>query len=240
MGKKAANAARLVGYEGAGTMEFLFSDGRFYFLEVNARVQVEHPVTEMVTGVDIVKEQIRIASGLPLSIKQEAVRMNGSAIECRINAEDPLNDFVPTPGRIKSYHSPGGTGIRVDSGVYTSYTIPPFYDPMISKLIVWGRDRNEAIMRMRRALYEYIIVGIENNIPFHKAVMENPRFIKGELGTHFIDTETTLIEDMKRIKEREKPLGERLPHLFGDKRRIAALAAVAAVTQIRGCVQRKP
>jgi pyruvate carboxylase subunit A len=239
MGKIAAKAARFVGYEGAGTMEFLFSDGRFYFLEVNARVQVEHPVTEMVTGVDIVKEQIRIASGLSLGIKQEDIRMNGSAIECRINAEDPLNDFVPTPGKIKSYHSPGGTGIRVDSGVYTSYTIPPFYDPMISKLIVWGRDRNEAITRMRRALFEYIIVGIKNNIPFHKAVMENPRFIKGELGTHFIDSETTLIEDMKRIMEREKPLEERLPHLFADKRRIAALAAVAAITQRRGYVQPK-
>jgi len=232
MGEIAANAARFVGYEGAGTMEFLFSDGRFYFLEVNARVQVEHPVTEMVTGMDIVKEQIRIASGLPLSIKQEEVRMNGSAIECRINAEDPLNDFVPTPGKIKSYHSPGGTGIRVDSGVYTSYTIPPFYDPMISKLIVWGRDRNEAITRMQRALYEYIIVGIKNNIPFHKAVMENPRFIKGEVGTRFIDRETTLIEDMKRIMGREKPLEEKLSHLFEEKRRIAAISAAAAITQM--------
>jgi pyruvate carboxylase subunit A len=232
MGEVAANAARWVGYEGAGTVEFLFSDGKFYFLEVNARVQVEHPVTEMVTGVDIVKEQIRIISGLPLSIKQKQVRMNGSAIECRINAEDPLNDFVPTPGKIKSYHSPGGTGIRVDSGVYTSYTIPPFYDPMISKLIVWGRDRNEAIARMQRALYEYVIVGIKSNIPFHKAVMENPRFVKGELGTHFIDSETTLIEDMKRMMEREKPLEEKLSHLFGEKRRIAAISAVAAITQM--------
>jgi pyruvate carboxylase subunit A len=239
MGEVAANAARWVGYEGAGTVEFLFSDGRFYFLEVNARVQVEHPVTEMVTGVDIVKEQIRITSGLPLSIKQEEVRMNGSAIECRINAEDPLNDFVPTPGKIKSYHSPGGTGIRVDSGVYTSYTIPPFYDPMISKLIVWGRDRNEAITRMRRALFEYIIVGIENNIPFHKAVMENPRFVKGELGTHFIDRETTLLEDMKRIMEREKPLEEKLSHLFEEKRRIAAIAAVVAITQMHHYTQPK-
>jgi len=232
MGEVAVNAAKWVGYEGAGTVEFLFSDGKFYFLEVNARVQVEHPVTEMVTGVDIVKEQIRIISGLPLSIKQKQVRMNGSAIECRINAEDPLNDFVPTPGKIKSYHSPGGTGIRVDSGVYTSYTIPPFYDPMISKLIVWGRDRNEAIARMQRALYEYIIVGIKNNIPFHKAVMENPRFVKGELGTHFIDSETTLIEDMKRMMEREKPLEEKLSHLFEEKRRMAAISAVAAVTQM--------
>ena len=239
MGELAANAARFVGYEGAGTMEFLFSDGRFYFLEVNARVQVEHPVTEMVTGVDIVKEQIRIASGLPLGMKQEDIRMNGNAIECRINAEDPLNDFVPTPGKIKSYHSPGGTGIRVDSGVYTSYTIPPFYDPMISKLIVWGRDRNEAIIRMRRALYEYIIVGIKNNIPFHKAVMENPRFVKGELGTHFIEKETTLMDDMKAIQEREKPLEEKLSHLFEGKRRIAAVAAVAAITQMHCYMQPK-
>jgi pyruvate carboxylase subunit A len=232
MGEVAAKAARFVGYVGAGTMEFLFSDRKFYFLEVNARVQVEHPVTEMVTGVDIVKEQIRIASGLPLGIKQEAIRMNGSAIECRINAEDPLNDFVPTPGKIKSYHSPGGTGIRVDSGVYTSYTIPPFYDPMISKLIVWGRDRNEAITRMRRALYEYIIIGIKSNIPFHKAVMENPHFVKGELGTHFIDNETTLIDDMKRIIEREKTLEEKFSHVSEEKRKVAAIAAVAALTQM--------
>ncbi|HUJ90624.1 MAG TPA: acetyl-CoA carboxylase biotin carboxylase subunit [Syntrophorhabdales bacterium] len=234
MGEIAANAARFVGYEGAGTMEFLFSNGKFYFLEVNARVQVEHPVTEMVTGVDIVKEQIRIASGLPLSIEQAKVRMNGSAIECRINAEDPLNDFVPTPGRIKSYHAPGGTGIRVDSGVYSSYTIPPFYDPMISKLIAWGRDRNEAIARMRRALYEYIIVGVKSNIPFHKAVMENQRFVKGDLGTHFIDTETTLLDDMKRIMERGEALMEKVSHPSEEKRRIAAITAVAALTQMYG------
>ena len=239
MGKLAANAARYVGYEGAGTMEFLFSEGKFYFLEVNARVQVEHPVTEMVTGIDIVKEQIRIASGLPLSIKQEKVRWNGWAIECRINAEDPLNDFVPTPGKIKGYHSPGGIGIRVDSGVYASYTIPPFYDPMISKLIVWGRDRNEAIARMRRALYEYMIVGIQSNIPFHKAVMENLRFVKGELGTHFIDRETTLLDDMKRMMKREKPLEGKLSHLFEEKKRIAAIAAVAAVTQMQRQTQSK-
>jgi pyruvate carboxylase subunit A len=232
IGRIAANAARFVGYEGAGTMEFLFSRGKFYFLEVNARVQVEHPVTEMVTGVDIVKEQIRIASGLPLSMKQEEVRMNGSAIECRINAEDPLNEFVPSPGKLKGYHSPGGTGIRVDSGVYAHYTIPPFYDPMISKLIAWGRDRNEAIIRMRRALYEYTIIGIKTNIPFHKAVMENPRFIKGELGTHFIDRETTLLDDMKRMMEPEKSLEGKLSHLFEEKKRIAAMAAVAAVTQV--------
>jgi pyruvate carboxylase subunit A len=230
MGEVAVNAAHWVGYEGAGTVEFLFSEGGFYFLEVNARVQVEHPVTEMVTGFDIVKEQIRIASGLPLSLKQEGVRINGSAIECRINAEDPLNDFAPTPGVIKSYHPPGGAGIRVDSGVYSSCAIPPYYDSMISKLIAWGRDRDEAIRRMRRALYEYTIVGIKCNIPFHQAVLENERFLKGELGTHFIDTETTLINDMNRILEREQPLRNRLSHVSGQKKTAAAIAVAAAIS----------
>jgi pyruvate carboxylase subunit A len=232
MGAIAANAAAFVGYEGAGTMEFLFSDGRFYFLEVNARVQVEHPVTEMVTGVDIVKEQLRIASGLPLGLKQDDVRMNGWAIECRINAEDPLNEFTPSPGKLKEYRSPGGVGVRVDDGVYTNYTIPPYYDPMISKLVVWGRERNEAIRRMKRALYEYVIVGIKTNIPFHKAVMENPRFVEGELETHFIDRETTLLDDMKAIIEREMTLEKKLIHVFDDKKRIAAISAVSAITQM--------
>jgi pyruvate carboxylase subunit A len=227
MGEVAVNAARWVGYE--GTVEFLWSDGEFYFLEVNARVQVEHPVTEMVTGIDIVKEQIRIASGLPLSLSQEDVRMDGSAIECRINAEDPLNGFAPTPGKIRGYHPPGGTGIRVDSGVYSSYTIPPFYDPLIAKLVAWGRDRNEAISRMQRALYEYTIVGVRTNIPFHQAVMGNERFARGELGTHFVDREVTLIDDMKRIVELGQNLGNRLSHLSEDKKRIAAIAAVTAM-----------
>jgi pyruvate carboxylase subunit A len=232
MGEIATNAARWVGYEGAGTVEFLFSGGRFYFLEVNARVQVEHPVTEMVTGIDIVKEQIRIVSGLPLSARQEEVRINGNAIECRINAEDPLNDFAPAPGKITAYHAPGGMGIRVDSGVYASYTIPPFYDPMISKLIVWGRDRNEAIARMERALYEYVVAGIKNNIPFHKAVMENPRFLMGELGTHFIDSETGLMDDMKAILERERLVEEKLPRFFDEKKRVAAISAAVAMAQM--------
>ena len=229
MGEVAVNAARTVGYEGAGTVEFLWQDGQFYFLEVNARVQVEHPVTEMVTGIDIVKEQIRIASGLPLSLTQADVQLRGSAIECRINAEDPLNGFVPTPGKIKGYHPPGGTGVRVDSGVYNSYTIPPFYDPMIAKLIVWGRNRDEAISRMRRALYEYIIVGVKTNIPFHQAVMQNERFVKGELGTHFVERETGLLDDMRRIAESGHDLGEKLSHLSEDKRKIAAIAAVTAM-----------
>jgi pyruvate carboxylase subunit A len=213
-------------------VEFLFSDGKFYFLEVNARVQVEHPVTEMVTGVDIVKEQIRIASGLPLSIAQEQVRINGSAIECRINAEDPVNDFVPTPGKLLGYIHPGGPGIRVDSGVYAGYTIPPHYDSMISKLIAWGKDRNEAISRMRRALYEYVIVGAGANIPFHMAMMENSRFIQGNIGTHFIEEETGLLEDMKAIIEQTQTLADRLPFKSAQKNRIAALAAAAVVTRM--------
>jgi len=229
MGEVAVNAARCVGYEGAGTVEFLWSEGEFYFMEVNARIQVEHAVTEMVTGIDIVKEQIRIASGLPLSFSQEDVRIDGSAIECRINAEDPLNGFAPTPGKIKGYHPPGGTGVRVDSGVYSSYTIPPFYDPLISKLIVWGRDRNEAINRMQRALYEYAIIGVRSTIPFHQAVMENERFARGELGTHFVDREVTLIDDMNKIVEHQRNLGEKLPQLAEDKKRIAAIAAVTAM-----------
>ena len=232
MGATAVRAGQWVNYEGAGTIEFLYSDGKYYFMEANTRVQVEHPVTEMVTGIDIVKEQIRIASGLPLSMKQDEVRPNGWAIECRINAEDPLNNFAPSPGKLRGYRSPGGIGIRVDSGVYTRYTIPPIYDPMISKLIAWGRDRDEAIARMRRALYEYIILGVKTNIPFHKAVMENPRFVKGELSTHFIDSETTLLDDMKKIIEREKPLEEKLSQIFDEKKKIAAIAAVAAVTQL--------
>jgi pyruvate carboxylase subunit A len=239
IGEKAANAARMVGYEGAGTMEFLYSDGKLYFMEVNARVQVEHPVTEMVTGVDIVKEGIRIASGLPLSFAQKDVKVRGSAIECRINAEDPFEDFVPTPGKIKSYHAPGGPGVRVDSGVYSGYTIPPFYDPMIAKLIVWGRNRSETISRMRRALYEYIITGMKNNIPFHLAVMENPRFVKGELGTHFIESETTLPDDMAAIAEREISLEKKLQIKGDDKKRIAAIAAVAAVTQLFSDTERR-
>jgi pyruvate carboxylase subunit A len=240
MGSLVANAVKSVGYESAGTVEFLFSEGKFYFLEVNARVQVEHPVTELVTGVDIVKEQIRIASGLPLSITQQEIQMKGSAIECRINAEDPLSDFEPTPGKLRGYHSPGGPGVRVDSGVYTGYTVPPYYDSMISKLIAWGKDRDEAIIRMRRALYEYVIEGTLCNIPFHKAVMENPRFIRGEIGTHFIETETSLMEDMKTILSQEQTLKDKLPSKSGQKTRVAAIAATAAFTQMLSQQRAKP
>jgi pyruvate carboxylase subunit A len=225
-------AAKWVNYCGAGTIEFIFAEGKFYFLEANTRIQVEHPVTEMVTGIDIVKEQILVGLGHPLSIKQKDVRTHGWAIECRINAEDPSNNFAPSPAKLRGYRSPGGIGVRVDSGVHTGYTIPSHYDSMISKLIVWGRDRNEAIIRMRRALYEYIIVGPQTNLPFHKAVMENPRFVAGELETRFIELETELLEDMKKIAEREKPLVDKLSKVFNEKPKAAVVAALMVVTQM--------
>ncbi len=231
MGAVAVKIAQSVNYEGPGTMEFLFADNKYYFVEANTRIQVEHPVTEMVTGIDIVKEQIRIAMGIPMSIEQEEIIQHGHAIECRINAEDPLNNFAPCPGKLSGYRSPGGIGIRVDSGVYNRYTITHYYDPMISKLVAWGRDREEAILRMRRALYEYIIVGVKTNIPFHKAVMENPHFVSGDFSTKFIDRETTLIEDMKEIMAREQALEEKLSQIFEAKKKVAAIAAVAAITQ---------
>jgi len=227
MGESAVRAAKWVGYEGAGTVEFLLSQGRYYFLEVNARVQVEHPVTEMVTGFDIVKEQIRIASGLPLGIRQDDVRIAGWAIECRINAEDPLRDFAPAPGRIFAHHPPGGPGIRVDSGVCGASDIPPFYDPLIAKLIAWGRDRSEALERMCRALCEYGIRGVPTTIPFHLAVMRNERFVRGELGTHFIDEEAGLGDAMKRCAEEWEALSGKLPQGSTEKKKIAAIAAAA-------------
>ncbi len=231
MGEAAVKAAKWLGYEGAGTIEFIFSEGEFYFMEMNTRVQVEHPVTEMVTGIDIVKEQIRVACGQPLSFSQEDVKINGWAIECRINAEDPEADFSPAPGKVKSYRSPGGTGIRVDSGVYASYTIPTFYDSMISKLIAWGKDRDEAISRMKRALYEYIITGVKTNLDFHKAIMENPRFISGEIDTHFIEKEKTLFDDLQAITARETPLADKLIS-SADKAKKAALIAASAAAAI--------
>jgi acetyl-CoA carboxylase biotin carboxylase subunit len=190
MGETAVKAAKAAGYCNAGTMEFLVdADKNFYFLEANTRLQVEHPVTEMVTGIDIAKEQIKIASGLPLSYKQEDVSWKGSAIECRIYAEDPENNFLPSTGLVSHYAEPSGPGIRVDSGLYEGAEIPIYYDPIIGKLITWGKDRDEAIQRMRRALSEYHISGVSTTIPFHIQVMENEKFKKGELSTHFIDEE---------------------------------------------------
>ncbi len=187
MGATAVKAAQAANYYSAGTVEFLVDKNKnFYFIEMNTRVQVEHPVTEMVTGIDIVKEQIKIAAGEKISFKQEDVVMNGWAIECRINAEDPYNDFLPSPGTIQTYIPPGGPGVRVDSSVYSGYTITPFYDSMVAKLIVWGRTRDEAIVRMKRALQEFQVTNISTTIPFHIKVLDNAFFQKGEVYTNFI------------------------------------------------------
>ncbi len=190
MGKAAVRAGEAVGYHSAGTVEFLFDeDGRFYFMEMNTRIQVEHPVTEMVTGLDLLKEQIRVAAGEPLSFRQSDVKVRGHAIECRINAEDPHRDFAPMPGTLSYFHAPGGPGIRVDTHVYSGYKIPPFYDSMIAKLIAYGADREEAIGRMRRALDECVIDGVPSTLPFHVKLMQHPRFLSGNFSTHFLEEE---------------------------------------------------
>ncbi len=190
MGEAAVAAARSITYEGAGTVEFLVDrSGSFYFMEMNTRIQVEHPVTEMVTGFDLIAEQLRIAGGEPLSMRQEDVQMRGHAIECRINAEDPQQNFRPTPGRITGWLPPGGPGVRVDSHVYTGYEIPPFYDSLIGKLIVWGVDREAAIKRMRRALSECAITGIPTTIEFHLALLDRPEFQRGDVHTKFVEQE---------------------------------------------------
>ena len=225
MGSIAVRAAQAIGYVSAGTVEFMYSRGDFYFLEMNTRLQVEHPITEMVTGVDLCKEQILIASGDDLSYSQDEIDIRGWAIECRINAEDPLNDFAPSPGKIKRYRSPGGPGIRVDSGVYTGYVIPPYYDSLISKLVAHGRDRQEAIARMQRALYEYIVVGVKTNIIFHKAVLRNARFLRGDINTHFIKEEN-IAEAVKEVAVEDYEKGMSLASALGaDSRKVAAISA---------------
>jgi len=187
MGAVAVKAAKSVNYSNAGTIEFLLDrHGNFYFIEMNTRIQVEHPVTELVTGLDLVKEQIRLAAGEPLGFTQDDVQLRGWAIECRINAEDPDKNFMPSPGMIKSYHVPGGPGVRVDSAVYQGYTVPPYYDSMVGKLIVWGATRQEAIARMKRALEEFVIEGIHTTIPFHLKVLDNAFYRRGEVYTNFI------------------------------------------------------
>jgi acetyl-CoA carboxylase biotin carboxylase subunit len=188
MGTAAVRVAQSIGYVGAGTVEFLLDAfGQFYFMEMNTRIQVEHPVTEMVTGLDLIAEQIRIAQGEKLQLRQEQVVLRGHTIECRINAEDPDQNFRPHPGRISGYLPPGGPGVRMDSHVYTDYEIPPYYDSLIGKLIVWGPDRKSAINRMRRALRECAITGLPTTIAFHQRVLETPEFAKGEIYTNFVE-----------------------------------------------------
>jgi acetyl-CoA carboxylase biotin carboxylase subunit len=188
IGEAAVTLARAAGYTNAGTMEFLVDQaGNFYFLELNARLQVEHPVTEMVTGLDLVKEQIRIAAGEPLSLRQDEIELRGHAIECRIYAEDPFNNFMPSPGRIQVLREPSGPGIRIDSGIYEGCEVPIHYDPIMAKLIAWGRDRDEAIRRMRRALKEYAVLGVKTTIPFHLRILDDPRVRGGDIHTQYLE-----------------------------------------------------
>jgi acetyl-CoA carboxylase biotin carboxylase subunit len=186
IGRTAVEAMIKLGYRGVGTIEFLYEDGRFYFIEMNTRLQVEHPITEAITGIDLVREQMRVAAGSPLSFTQADVRFQGHAIECRINAEDPVT-FRPSPGRVTDYHAPGGPGVRVDSGVFSGYTVPPHYDSLVAKLIVHGGSRNECLMRLKRALGEYVVGGIETTIPLHQRLMTEPAFLDGSYDIHWLE-----------------------------------------------------
>ncbi|GBE55536.1 MAG TPA: acetyl-CoA carboxylase biotin carboxylase subunit [Euryarchaeota archaeon] len=223
VGNKVVEAVKSIKYTNAGTVELIYSEGNFYFLEMNTRLQVEHPITEYTSGIDIVKEQINIALDREIGFDQSDVMLIGHAIECRINAEDPLNDFSPSPGKIRKYHSPGGPGVRIDSGVRMGYTISPYYDSMISKLICWGRDRSETISRMERALEEYIISGIKTNIAFHEAVMRHKAFRQGILSTSFIE-DNNIVNYIPEIIEETKKREARLIESFREDRRVVAIS----------------
>ncbi|HEX8730987.1 MAG TPA: acetyl-CoA carboxylase biotin carboxylase subunit, partial [Ktedonobacterales bacterium] len=220
--ESAVRLAKSVGYTSAGTAEFLLgADGQFYFLEVNARLQVEHPVTEWRTGLDLVREQLRIAAGLPLSVRQEDVQFRGHAIEARITAEDPFNKFLPAAGAIAALREPAGPGVRLDSGVYQGMRIPLFYDSLLAKLICWGQDREEAVERLRRALDEYVIAGVRTTIPFAQWITRQPRFLAGDFSTDFIAEEW---RPDAALDGATAPEGEALSEALSDAQ-VAALAA---------------
>jgi pyruvate carboxylase subunit A len=231
MGAQAVLVAKTAGYYNAGTCEFMFKDGKYYFLEMNTRLQVEHPITETITGVDLAREQIRVASGLELEYEQSDIKARGHAIECRINAEDPLNNFLPAPSKIIHYAEPSGPGIRIDSGVYQGFIIPSFYDSMIAKLIVWAEDRNRCIARVKRSLWEFQISGVRHNIPFHQVVMNNEQFVKGSYNTSFIPRYKILdqvVEYVKNIKAQSS-----------NPKTAAAMAAVQSVIIASNCSKEK-
>jgi len=194
IGARASDAARRLGYRGAGTMEFLYQNGEFYFIEMNTRLQVEHPISEAITGIDLVREQIRVAAGVPLAMTQEEIVFSGHAIECRINAENP-NTFAPSPGVVTDYHAPGGLGVRVDSGLYSGYRVPAYYDSLIAKLIVHGQTRNECMMRLRRALAEFVVAGIDTTIPLHQRLIGANDFINGDYDIHWLERFVAARED---------------------------------------------
>lgn len=187
IGSLAADVIRKMGYIGAGTIEFLYEDGKFFFMEMNTRIQVEHPVTEMITGIDLIAEQIKIAAGEPLSLNKDKIRLRGHAIEVRINAEDP-DTFIPSPGKIKQFHAPGGLGVRFDSAIYGGYSIPPYYDSMVGKLIVHGRDRPEAIKRLHRAIVETVVDGVKTTLPLHEWIISQDAFVSGEYNIHWLES----------------------------------------------------
>ncbi len=198
MGSAAVTGAKSIGYESCGTIEFLLGPDRsFYFMEMNTRIQVEHPVTEEVTGYDLIKAQIAVAAGVELPWKQEDVRLRGHALECRVNAEKPDHNFQPSPGKVSYVHAPGGPGVRVDSHLFSGYTVPPHYDSMVAKVITWGRDRMESVVRMRRALEETVIEGIDTTIPLHLRILKDPAFLKGEIHTGYLDEFLTLEQASK-------------------------------------------
>jgi len=224
MGEAAVRIAKAVGYVSAGTIEFLLDrDKNFYFLEMNTRLQVEHPVTEMVSGLDIVKEQLRIADGRRLRHSQSSITLKGWAIECRIAAEDPYNNFMPSVGVVQRVYEPSGPGVRVESGVYAGFEVSLYYDPLIAKLVVWGETRGEAILRMRRALREYRILGIKTNIPLHLHIMDMPRFIAGQIDTRFIESGLNISEESAQV-EQNRQVAAITATLLAHERRRAALA----------------
>jgi len=205
MGKAAVRLAKRVGYRSAGTVEFLLDeDGSFYFMEMNTRIQVEHPVTEMVTGFDLMKWMIRVAAGEKFDFTQDDVKVTGHSIECRINAENPERDFMPCPGRVFYYHAPGGPGVRVDTHIYSDYLVPPYYDSLLAKIIVHGKDREEAVARMRRALAECVFEGLPTSTPFHLEVLNNPVFLEGKATTRFLEEELTHLQEGLRVRAKSE------------------------------------
>lgn len=224
MAASAIAAARACDYVNAGTVEFLYADGEYYFMEMNTRLQVEHTITELVTGVDLVRQQIATAAGEPLEYAQDEISLRGHAIECRINAEDPLNNFQATPGKIVRYRSPGGPGVRLDSGVHMGYAISPYYDSMISKLCTYGMSRLKAIERMRRAISEYVILGVKTTLPLHYALMHNRHFVEGDTHTHFLAEEHIQRSILRALREEEA----RMQTLASSLRQTKEVAAISA------------
>jgi pyruvate carboxylase subunit A len=227
MTSSAIAAARACDYVNAGTVEFLYADGEYYFMEMNTRLQVEHTITELVTGVDLVRQQIATAAGEPLEYAQDEISLRGHAIECRINAEDPLNNFQATPGKIVRYRSPGGPGVRLDSGVHQGYAITPYYDSMISKLCTYGMSRVKAIERMRRAISEYVILGVKTTLPLHFALMHNRYFIAGETHTHFLAEEHIQRSLLRALRE-EEALMQTLASSLRQNKEVAAISAAVS------------